>query len=107
MLVPDENVEFSVQDIEAVDSLRDESGFLHRFVARESVGRWDFSYAYLSQQEYDYMESLFAGKASFVFTHPDGENSDQVIAYRSKHSVVLHRANAGQLRNYQFSIIAC
>lgn len=107
MLAPDENMQVSREDIETVDSLRDESGFLHRFVARQGVGKWDFSYGHLSQQEYDYMESLFAGKASFVFTHPDGENSVQTIAYRSKHSIVLHRVNGGQFRDYRFSIIAC
>lgn len=107
MLAPDENMQVSREDIETVDSLRDESGFLHRFVARQGVGRWDFSYGHLSQQEYDYMESLFAGKASFVFTHPDGENSVQTIAYRSKHSIVLYRVNGGQFRDYRFSIIAC
>ena len=107
MLAPDENMQISREDIETGDSLRDESGFLHRFVQRYGVGRWDFSYEHLSQQEYDYMESLFAGKSNFIFTHPDGENSVRTIAYRSEHSVVLHRVNGGQFRNYQFSIIAC
>lgn len=103
MLAPDENMQVSLADVEAADSLRDESGFLHRFMVRQGVGKWVFSYRTLTRQEYDYMESLFADKATFVFTHPDGET----VAYRSNHSIVWHCATMGQYRDYQFSIVAC
>jgi len=110
MLVPDENMEISMEDIEASDSVRDESGVMHRFVVRQGVGKWTFSYGSLTQQDYAYMEDLFAGKSTFVFTHPSPEDSTQAVkttAYRGKHSILWHCAASGQFRNYQFSIIAC
>lgn len=109
MLVPDEDMEISFEDLDAADSGRDESGVMHRFVVRRGVGKWTFSYAYLTQQEYAYMESLFAGKTTFQFTHPSHTGGTQVTvtAYRSKHGILWRSAATGQFRNYQFSIIAC
>ena len=110
ILTPDENVEISMEDIDASDSGRDESGVMHRFVVRQDVGKWNFSYAYLTQQEYAYMESLFAGKSVFRFAYPDcaqGGQTKVITAYRSKHGILWHSAATGQFRNYQFSIIGC
>lgn len=110
LLAPDENVEISVEDIDASDSGRDESGVMHRFVVRQGVGKWSFSYACLTAQEYAYMESLFAGKSTFSFTYPDcaaGGQRKTITAYRSKHGILWQSAATGQFRNYQFSIISC
>lgn len=110
MLAPDENMELSREDMEAVDSCRDESGFLHRFVVRHGVGKWVFSYNYLTQEEYAYMERLFANKATFCFTCPDCANggTPQVItAYRKQYDIFWQSAATGQFRNYRFSISAC
>jgi hypothetical protein len=110
MLAPDENVEISVEDIDASDSGRDESGVMHRFVVRQGVGKWTFSYAYLTQEEYAYMESLFAGKGTFQFTYPDcGDDGHpkEITAYRAKHGILWQSAATGQFRNYQFSVISC
>lgn len=110
MLAPDANVEISMEDIDAADSGRDESGVMHRFVVRQGVGKWTFSYAYLTGEEYAYMESLFAGKATFRFTYPDcadGEQAKVITAYRSKHGILWQSAATGQFRNYSFNIISC
>ena len=110
MLIPDENVEISLEDIDASDSGRDESGVMHRFVVRQGVGKWTFSYACLTQEEYAYMESLFAGKGTFQFSYPDcadGGQSKEITAYRSKHGILWQSAATGQFRNYQFSVIGC
>lgn len=110
ILVPDENVEISMEDIDASDSGRDESGVMHRFVVRQGVGKWTFSYGYLTQKEYMYMEALFAGKATFRFTYPNsayGGLPKVITAYRSKHGIVWRSAATGQFCNYQFSIIGC
>ena len=110
VLVPDENVEISMEDIDASDSGRDESGVMHRFVVRQGVGKWTFSYGCLTGEEYAYMESLFAGKATFRFTYPDcaaGGEANTVTAYRSKHGILWQSAATGQFRNYSFSIIGC
>lgn len=109
VLAPDENVEISVEDIDASDSGRDESGVMHRFAVRLGVGKWGFSYSSLTGEEYAYMESLFAGKATFRFTYPDhiSGQTKTITAYRSKHAIAWRSAATGQFRNYQFSIIGC
>ena len=110
MLVPDEDMAVSLEDIDASDAGRDESGFMHRIVVRRDVGKWNFSYAHLTEEEYAYMERLFAGKSSFQFTHPshaDRTKSVVTTAYRSKHAMSWHSVAAGQFRNYQFAVTEC
>ena len=110
MLVPDGPVGTSWEDLDSADSGRDESGVMHRFVVRQGVGKWTFSYGCLTGEEYAYMESLFAGKATFRFTYPDcaaGGEASTVTAYRSKHGILWRSAATGQFRNYGFSIIGC
>ena len=109
MLVPDGDMVLSVEDIISADSGRDESGVLHRFVLRKDVKSWDFVYSQLIQEEYAYMESLFAGKDSFQFTSPsptDG-STQTVTACRDKHSILWQSAAKGLFRNYRFRITAC
>lgn len=109
MLAPDENLQLTAEDLEAVDSARDESGFLHRFVARQGVGKWQFFYADLTGTEYAYMESLFAGKETFQFTCFDCVTGQRkaITAYRGEHTVLWQSAATDQFRNYKFSVIAC
>lgn len=110
MLAPDENLTLSMEDVIASDSGRDESGFLHRFVVRLGVGKWRFSYGYLTEEEYAYMESLFAGKETFRFTFPDclhGGEAKEMTAYRNEHGILWQSAATGQFRNYQFTILSC
>ena len=110
MLAPDENLQITAEDVEAVDSVRDESGFLHRFVARQAVETWNFSYDYLTGEEYAYMEQLFAGKETFRFTCPDcGKIGDTkvITACRAEHGIQWQSAATGQFRNYKFRIMAC
>lgn len=108
MLAPDSNMEIFSEDILA-DSGRDESGFLHRVVARQGVSKWKFVYGDISWDEYAYMESLFAGKDTFTFTYPseDGRQSLQTQAYRVSHSVQLGDTTTGALHNYVLEIAAC
>lgn len=110
MLAPDEDMEISMEDIDTADSGRDESAVMHRIVVRRGVGKWSFSYAYLTGEEYAYMESLFAGKDSFRFSYPPtaGDSELKVVtAYRSKHGILWRSAATGQYRNYRFSIVEC
>ena len=110
ILAPDENVEISMEDIDASDSGRDESGVMHRFVVRHGVGKWTFSYAHLTKEEYAYMERLFAGKATFQFLYRDCVNAMKpttITAYRSKYGISWKSAVTGEFRNYSFSIIGC
>ncbi len=110
MLAPDWDVEVSRQDIDAADSGRDESGFLHRVVVRRDVGKWTFTYFHLTAQEYSYMESLFAGKDNFQFTYPAYTELNvplSTTAYRSKHGIAWRCAVTGDIRDYQFSILEC
>lgn len=109
VLIPDGNLGLTLQDMESADSGLDESAVLHRFLARHGVGKWTFSYEQMTQAEYAYMESLFAGKGEFLFTRPDAKDGTPIATkcYRSKHQIVWRNAAAGQFRNYQFDIIEC
>lgn len=109
MLAPDEEVVCSYEDLDDAASGRDESGAMHRFVARYKVGAWQFTYGYLTEQERQYMESLFADCPSFTFTHPsraDGAPED-TVCYRSKYSLSWKNARTGLWSGYGFSIIEC
>ena len=109
MLVPDEEVQHSYEDLDDAASGRDESGVMHRIVARYKVGSWQFSYSHLTEQERQYMESLFGEVPQFVFTHPnrfDGRPED-TICYRSKYSLSWKNARTGLWSGYGFSIIEC
>lgn len=109
MLVPDGDVRISVENIVSGDSGRDESGELHRFVARRNVQSWDFVYSQLTREEYAYMEKLFAKKDDFQFTFlsaTDG-TSQTATAFRDKHSVLWLSASKGLFRDYRFRISVC
>ena len=109
MPVPDGNMALYIESVEAPDSGRDESGVLHRFPLRQGVKSWDFSYAQLHQEDFAYLESLFAGKNTFRFgylSETDGTRQE-VVAYRGKCSVLWHSAADGQLRECKFRITTC
>lgn len=110
MLVPDSDVSVSYNDLDSSDSGRDESGVMHRVPVRFKVGTWAFSYSYLSEEEKQYMESLFPDAASFEFTHPDRVDSSILTttqAYRSKYSISWKNAITGTWSGYGFNIIEC
>ena len=80
MLAPDTEVTVSYEDIDGADAGRDQAGFLHRSLLRSKVPSWNFSYAWLTEEEKRYMESLFGDAATFTFTHPsrlDGAAREQ------------------------------
>lgn len=110
MLVPDGEVVVSYSDLDASDSGRDESGFMHRIVVRHKVGSWKFTYSHLTEEEKQYMESLFPDTASFRFQHPSRQNanvSEQTLCYRSKYDITWKNARTGLWSGYSFSIIEC
>ena len=110
MLVPDAAVAVSYSDLDASDSGRDESGFMHRIVVRHKVGSWKFEYAHLTEEEKQYMESLFPMAPSFTFLHPsrqDASISEQTLCYRSKYDISWKNAKTGLWSGYNFSIIEC
>ncbi len=109
IVVPDSNLKLQLQDLESSDSGRDESAVMHRFLARQGVGRWTFSYGEITAEEYAYMEALFAGTAEFLFTRSDARTGLQVTTkcYRSNHRIVWSNAAAGKFRDYKFEITEC
>ena len=76
---------------------------LHRIPVRQNVGSWGFHYGLLTQQEKDYLDSLFAGKATFRFTC----NGAVHTCYRSGVTVTWQNAKTGLWRGYGFTIIEC
>ncbi len=109
VLIPDGNLELTLQDMESADSGLDESAVLHRFLVRQGVGKWTFTYAQLTEEEYAYMEEIIGGKGTFLFTRPDPKRGTSVTTkcYRGKHRIVWRNAAAGAFCNYQFDIIEC
>lgn len=110
MLLPDEGVGFSFEDLDSSDAGRDESGYMHRSIVRHKVGAWSFSYAFLTEQERSYLEGLFPESGTFTFGHPDRRDTGKTVtctAYRSKYSLSWFHASKGIWKNYGFSIIEC
>ena len=70
LYAPDCDIEPSYSDLDSSDSGRDEAGYMHREVVREKVSTWPIAYSCLTDDEYKYTIGLFAGKATFQFTHP-------------------------------------
>lgn len=110
MLVPDEEALCSYEDLDDDSSGRDESGVMHRLVVRYKVGTWVFSYDHLTEEEKQYMESLFPDAPTFVFTHPSRQAAAQpedTTCYRSKYSLSWKNARTGLWSGYSFHIIGC
>ena len=110
MLLPDEEVSVSYEDLDSADSGRDESGVMHRIPVRFKVGSWQFSYSHLTEEEKQYMENLFPDSGDFAFTHPHRKNAgvlETERAYRSRYAISWRNARTGLWSNYGFSIIAC
>lgn len=107
---PDADPEFTFTDLDASDSGRDESGVMHRIVVREKVGTWSFCYSHLTDADYRYIVGLFAGKATFAFTHPKPGSSTETevsTCYCSNYGISWHNARTGTWRNLKFNIIQC
>lgn len=110
VLVPDAGVGFSYEDLDDESSGRDEGGFMHRFIVRTKVGNWAFTYSSLTEEEKNYMESLFGNSGTFQFTHPsrmDSAVSETHTCYRSRVSLSWYNSKAGLWKNYKFNIIQC
>lgn len=108
ILVPDADITVSYENLDSSESGRDESGFMHRVVLRTDVRKIPLSYAFLSREDYLYMESLFRGKKDFQVDCRDFDGSPLSFrAYRSKHSITIFNARSGVYKNYTFNIIEC
>ena len=108
LLAPDMNVNITENDLDGGASGRDESGFMHRYIIRSGIKTFEFVYAVLDAEDYMYLRSLFAGKASFVFEYrnPDGSVTT-THAYSSKRSITLRDYATGEYKNLKFNIIEC
>ena len=107
MLAPDEDVGVSYADLDADDSGRDETGYMHRIVVRYKLGTWSFEYASITEAEKRYLEELFGEMPDFDFTHPDRLNAEKQVtvkAYRSKYNTSWHNARTGQWRKHRSAI---
>lgn len=110
ILAPDEKVAVSYEDLDDGNSGRDEAGFMHRQVLRYKVPVWSFSYSYLTEQERQYMESLFPDAPTFQFTCPSRLNASVAethTCYRSKYGISWKSARSGLWMGYSFQIIGC
>lgn len=77
---------------------------------REKVATWPIAYSCLTDDEYKYTIGLFAGKATFQFTHPKAGSSTETettTCYCSKYGIAWHNAKTKQWKNLKFNIIEC
>lgn len=107
MLVPDQEVTLSREDIDSAYAGRDESGVMHRIPVRTKVGSWGFSYGYLTGEEYAYLEGLFGDKPTFTFTYPGLSGPVEAVCYRSKYGISYKNVRTGLWKGYSFNIIEC
>lgn len=110
LLVPDEEVKFSYEDIDAHDAGRDEAGYMHRHVVRRKVGKWSFNYKTASEAEKQYIESAFGNLDTFNFTRPsrtDVTTPETTECYRSKLSLDAKNLKLQKWIGYTFNIIEC
>ena len=69
-----------------------------------------YKIAMLTEEEKQYIESLFPDEENFEFTHPDrldATKSVTSICYRSKYGLSWFNAVEGVWKNYKFNIIEC
>ena len=103
MLLPDEEVKMTFTDLDDAATGRDESGVMHRFVARYKVPTWEFSYSFLTEEERRYLEGIFPAAPTFTFAHPDGEQE----CYRSNYAITWKNRATGLWSGYGFTVIGC
>ena len=108
ILIPDEGVQISMEDLDSSESGRDESGVMHRIVLREKVRKYSLPYGTLTCDEYIYLMSLFAGKPTFEVEkrEPDGQTVT-FTAYCSKVGISLYNKRTGLYKNLTLNIIEC
>lgn len=108
MLAPDAEVSISYEDLDAADAGRDQNGVLHRSVVRYKVATWGFSYKLLTQEEKQYLDSLFPDAPTFQFTHPsrtDPAKPETTTCYRSKYGISWRNSRTGLWSGCSFHII--
>ena len=110
LLEPDYNggVSYSWEDIDAADAGRDESGTMQRNVVRYKVGKWDFSWGYVTEEEYQYILSLLPESPTFTFRHPKmgkGSEYEDTTCYCSKCSVTYYSKFLGVYKDLKLNII--
>lgn len=106
ILAPDKPITVTFTDLDAEDAGRDESGTMHRIPVRLGVRTWELRYTTLTPAQYRYMESLFEGKDRFTLSGLWAGERFSCVAYRSGHSVSLHRA-PGLYGAYSFRMVEC
>ena len=112
LLVPDENVSFTYNDLDSSDSGRDESGYMHRTVIRHKMGSWKFEYSNITDEQKEYMESIFGNHTTFQFTHPGRiktypHDLETTECYRSNYGISWKNARTGLWSGYSFTIAEC
>lgn len=108
ILVPDAGVAVKKTELLAADSGRDESGFFHRRLLRQRMRQWDISYGAVDGQEYRYLQSLFAGKESFLFSFRGEDRQPQTArCYCGGSTASLCDSTRSVYKNLKFSVVEC
>ena len=108
VLVPDAGLEMEYTDLDGAETGRDESGVMHRILLRSGVRKFTIHYASLTREEYRYMQSLLAGKATFEVTYRDHDGFPKTFrAYHAAHAITVQNVRTGLYKDCKFPIIEC
>lgn len=108
LLAPDQEVQISYEDLDAADAGRDQNGVMHRSVVRYKLATWQFSYSLLTDQERQYLDSLFPDEPTFVLGHPgrkDPSVQEFTTCYRSRWGISWRNASTGLWSGCSFTVI--
>lgn len=107
---PDRDVTMQWEDLDAPESGRDESGYMHRTLLRSKIRSWHFTYSVLTQDEFAALQSILNGPKTFTFTFPDPADPKKTLsvqAYLNQYGISWYNAKIGLYRNLKFRIVEC
>lgn len=106
---PDAGLTLNKADLDAEDSGRDESGYMHRVILRKDMKTFGLQYSSLTREEYQYMLSLINTDEGFfeVKYLDESRRIAKMKAYCSNHSISIFNVRTGLYKNLKFNIIEC
>ena len=110
LYIPDSPMTATFSDIRSSDSGMDESGVTHNIVIRKNIGKWNFVYGSITEEEKNYIEGLFGDGEIFTFGYPSRVDSSKKVtcnAYRTSYGIAFYDMGQGLWKNYKFTICEC
>lgn len=101
--LPSGGVKLRRSDLESGESGLDESGFYHKDVLRQGLGRWELSYRDLTPGAYAGLLALLPKQSTFLFSH--GEQTTQCCM--EDVTAKCRRSLQGDVYDLQLTVAEC